>query len=144
MSISALSVRRPVATSMVFLAIVAVGLMAFLRLRVDLLPELSFPSISIVVVTSASSGCAVRASPTAPIGSITSSAASRRFTPAELERMTHAVTAPITASAAAIGNAIARHKTPSSAKSRTAQPVMATAATATPIVFPRGRSPPAL
>lgn len=49
MSLSSLAVRRPVATTMVYCAIVAVGIMAFLQLRVDLFPKLSFPSISVVV-----------------------------------------------------------------------------------------------
>jgi len=46
--ISGLAVRRPVATIMVFVAITVLGAFAFDRLRVDLFPELDFPSISVV------------------------------------------------------------------------------------------------
>lgn len=48
MSLSALSVRRPVATAMVFLALTTLGAFSFDRLRVDLFPELDFPSISVI------------------------------------------------------------------------------------------------
>ena len=46
--VSGLAVRRPVATVMVFVAITVLGAFAFDRLRVDLFPELDFPSISVV------------------------------------------------------------------------------------------------
>jgi HAE1 family hydrophobic/amphiphilic exporter-1 len=46
--VSALAIRRPVATIMVFVAITVLGAFAFDRLRVDLFPELDFPSISVV------------------------------------------------------------------------------------------------
>jgi HAE1 family hydrophobic/amphiphilic exporter-1 len=49
MSLSALAVRRPVATTMVFAAVVALGWMSFLRLQVDLLPKLDFPSLNVLV-----------------------------------------------------------------------------------------------
>ena len=48
MKISAAAVRRPVATAMVFVALTVVGSFAYSRLRVDLFPELDFPSISVV------------------------------------------------------------------------------------------------
>lgn len=52
MSISGLAVRRPIATAMVFLALSTLGIFAYLRLQVDLFPELDFPSISIVTTSS--------------------------------------------------------------------------------------------
>ena len=48
MKISAAAVQRPVMTTMVFLALVILGAVSFTRLRVDLLPPLDFPSISVV------------------------------------------------------------------------------------------------
>jgi HAE1 family hydrophobic/amphiphilic exporter-1 len=48
MSLSEISVKRPVATTMVFIALVAIGGFAFTRLKVDFMPEIDFPSISIV------------------------------------------------------------------------------------------------
>ena len=48
MSWSRRSVRRPVATAMVFTALTVLGAFSYLRLQIDLFPELDFPSISIV------------------------------------------------------------------------------------------------
>lgn len=48
MKISEIAVRRPVTTYMVFVAIVVLGLVSLWRLAIDLLPEIDFPSISIV------------------------------------------------------------------------------------------------
>ncbi|MDF1566261.1 MAG: efflux RND transporter permease subunit [Deltaproteobacteria bacterium] len=48
MSLSSTAVRRPVLTTMVFVALLALGAVSFTRLQVDLLPELDFPSISVV------------------------------------------------------------------------------------------------
>lgn len=45
MHISELSIRRPVATSMFFLAVVLIGVISFSRLAVDLFPSLSFPRL---------------------------------------------------------------------------------------------------
>ncbi len=47
MALPDLSIRRPVATSMAFLAIVLLGLIAFVRLPVDLLPDVSFPTLTV-------------------------------------------------------------------------------------------------
>ena len=47
MKISEIAVRRPVATTMVFVALTVVGSFSYSRLRVDLFPELDFPSISV-------------------------------------------------------------------------------------------------
>ena len=49
MGLSSWSVRRPVATTMIFWAIIAVGMLAFFRLKIDLLPKLDFPSIGEVI-----------------------------------------------------------------------------------------------
>ena len=48
MKLSQAAVHRPVLTTMVFLALVILGAVSFTRLRVDLLPPLDFPSISVV------------------------------------------------------------------------------------------------
>jgi len=47
MALPDLSIRRPVATAMAFLAIVLVGTIAFTRLPVDLLPDVAFPTLSV-------------------------------------------------------------------------------------------------
>ena len=47
MHISELSIRRPVATAMFFLAVVLMGSISFSRLAVDLFPDLSFPRLVI-------------------------------------------------------------------------------------------------
>ncbi len=48
MSLSSTAVKRPVATAMVFLALTLIGAYSFSKLRVDLFPELDFPSISVI------------------------------------------------------------------------------------------------
>ena len=50
MSLPRVSVRRPVAVAMLFLAVVMLGLLSFARLPIDLLPDVSYPRI--VVFTS--------------------------------------------------------------------------------------------
>ncbi|TVP45969.1 MAG: efflux RND transporter permease subunit [Gemmatimonadales bacterium] len=47
MSLSRLSVRRPVAVSMFFLAVVLLGLISLTRLPIDLLPDVSYPRLVI-------------------------------------------------------------------------------------------------
>jgi HAE1 family hydrophobic/amphiphilic exporter-1 len=47
MSISDFSIHRPVFTVMLILAIVAVGLVSLSRLPIDLMPDISFPTLSI-------------------------------------------------------------------------------------------------
>ncbi|MDX9856687.1 MAG: efflux RND transporter permease subunit [candidate division Zixibacteria bacterium] len=47
MSITNVSVKRPIATSMVFLIIIVLGIMGFRFLAVDLLPPIDFPQLSI-------------------------------------------------------------------------------------------------
>jgi HAE1 family hydrophobic/amphiphilic exporter-1 len=48
MSISGFSIRRPVFTLMFTLAIVAVGLVAVSRLPIDLMPDITFPTLNII------------------------------------------------------------------------------------------------
>ena len=50
MKLSENAVRRPVLTTMVFLGILILGAVSFTRLQIDLLPEIDFPSISVVTV----------------------------------------------------------------------------------------------
>jgi HAE1 family hydrophobic/amphiphilic exporter-1 len=47
MNISRLAVHRPIATSMVFLIIIVLGIMGFRFLPVDLLPQIEYPRLSI-------------------------------------------------------------------------------------------------
>ncbi len=47
MALPDLSIRRPVATAMAFLAIVLLGVIAFTRLPVDLLPDVAFPTLTV-------------------------------------------------------------------------------------------------
>lgn len=47
MTITQLSVKRPIATMMVFLIIIVLGVMGFRYLPVDLLPQIEYPMLSI-------------------------------------------------------------------------------------------------
>jgi hydrophobic/amphiphilic exporter-1 (mainly G- bacteria), HAE1 family len=47
MSLAELSVRRPVATTMACLVVIVLGAIAFTRLPIDLLPEVTFPSLTV-------------------------------------------------------------------------------------------------
>jgi HAE1 family hydrophobic/amphiphilic exporter-1 len=47
MALPDLSIRRPVATAMAFLAVVLLGIIAFVRLPVDLLPDVAFPTLTV-------------------------------------------------------------------------------------------------
>jgi HAE1 family hydrophobic/amphiphilic exporter-1 len=47
MALSDLSIRRPVATSMLYLAVGVLGVVSFARLPIDLLPDVSFPTLSV-------------------------------------------------------------------------------------------------
>jgi HAE1 family hydrophobic/amphiphilic exporter-1 len=47
MPLSDLSIRRPVATSMLYLAVGVLGVVSFTRLPIDLLPDVSFPTLSV-------------------------------------------------------------------------------------------------
>ncbi|MDZ7374468.1 MAG: efflux RND transporter permease subunit [candidate division KSB1 bacterium] len=48
MRISHTAISRPILTSMVFLAIITVGLISFSRLSIDLMPEINYPTISVI------------------------------------------------------------------------------------------------
>jgi len=47
MSLASGSIRRPVATSMLFVAVIFLGLVSFFRLPVDLLPDIAYPKLVI-------------------------------------------------------------------------------------------------
>jgi HAE1 family hydrophobic/amphiphilic exporter-1 len=47
MALSDLSIRRPVATAMVYLAVGVLGAVSFVRIPIDLLPDVSFPTLSV-------------------------------------------------------------------------------------------------
>jgi HAE1 family hydrophobic/amphiphilic exporter-1 len=48
MTLSEFSIRRPVFTVMLTLVIVAVGMVALSRLPVDLMPEITYPTLSVM------------------------------------------------------------------------------------------------
>ena len=47
MALPDLSLRRPVATAMLYVAVVLLGVVSFLRLPIDLLPDVAFPTLSV-------------------------------------------------------------------------------------------------
>jgi HAE1 family hydrophobic/amphiphilic exporter-1 len=47
MAVSDLSIRRPVATAMVFVGVAVLGAVSFGRLPIDLLPDVAFPTLSV-------------------------------------------------------------------------------------------------
>jgi HAE1 family hydrophobic/amphiphilic exporter-1 len=47
MALPDLSLRRPVATWMLYVAVVVLGVVSFLRLPIDLLPDVAFPTLSV-------------------------------------------------------------------------------------------------
>jgi len=49
MSLPDISVRRPITTLMLFIAILIIGLVSFQRLPIDLFPEIEPPVISVLV-----------------------------------------------------------------------------------------------
>ena len=48
MKLPEISVRRPITTIMLFVAIIIIGLVSFQRLPIDLLPEIEPPMISVL------------------------------------------------------------------------------------------------
>ena len=47
MSLPSLSIRRPIGTVMLYVGVAVIGLISFLRLPIDLLPDVSFPTLSV-------------------------------------------------------------------------------------------------
>mgnify|MGYP000914555840 CR=1 FL=1 len=41
------SVHRPILTTIIFIIIITLGIVSFLRLSIDLMPEITYPSISV-------------------------------------------------------------------------------------------------
>jgi hypothetical protein len=50
MKLPEMGVKRPVATAMIFIAIVMLGLVSLKMLPLDLMPEMEFPSITIITI----------------------------------------------------------------------------------------------
>jgi len=48
MSLPERAIHRPVTTCMVFIAIVLIGLVSYMRLSIDMLPDIDFPAVSVV------------------------------------------------------------------------------------------------
>lgn len=55
MSLSGLSVKRPTAFFMLFIALVGIGIVAFVRLRMDLFPQLELPVVAVITQYSGTS-----------------------------------------------------------------------------------------
>jgi len=70
MKLIRLAIQRPVAVSMIFLAIILTGLAALSRLPLELIPDVNYPELSISTSWSDSSPEAVEALITAPIEAI--------------------------------------------------------------------------
>ena len=49
MSLPRIAVRRPVTMSMISISIVLIGIVALSRLPVDLMPDVTFPSLTVTV-----------------------------------------------------------------------------------------------
>ncbi|HCL56727.1 MAG TPA: multidrug ABC transporter [Spirochaetia bacterium] len=67
MKITEVSVKKPVSMSMIFSAIMAVAIVAFLKLPIDLLPDVSFPTVTVVTMSSGTNPEEVEAKITQPI-----------------------------------------------------------------------------
>ena len=50
MTLTELSIKQPVATMMLFMAVVLIGIFSFLRLNLDLYPEIEPPAISVITI----------------------------------------------------------------------------------------------
>ena len=48
MNIASGSIHRPVLTTIVFLIIITLGVVSFMRLSIDLMPEITYPTISVI------------------------------------------------------------------------------------------------
>ncbi|MDZ7375004.1 MAG: efflux RND transporter permease subunit [candidate division KSB1 bacterium] len=42
------SVKRPILTTVIFLVIITLGIVSFWRLSIDLMPEVTYPTISVI------------------------------------------------------------------------------------------------
>jgi len=52
MNIASLPIRRPILTTIIYLIVVILGLVSLSRLAIDLMPEISYPSISVITTYS--------------------------------------------------------------------------------------------
>src|SRR5512143_3168012 len=73
MNIPRLSISQPVLITMLMGALVVVGILGYTRLPVDLLPDISFPTVAIVTVDPGASADDVETSITKPIEEAVSS-----------------------------------------------------------------------
>jgi len=67
MSLSDIAIKRPIATLMVFIAILIVGMFSLFKLSIDLLPDVEFPSLSVSTVYEGASPKEVEVLITEPI-----------------------------------------------------------------------------
>lgn len=72
MRLPEIAVKRPVATAMAFLAVLIVGIVAFTRLPLDIMPELELPSLTVITVYPGASAEEVEQDVTKPIEALLS------------------------------------------------------------------------
>lgn len=74
MKLPEIGVKRPVATAMLFVAIIMLGLVSLKMLPLDIMPEMEFPSITIITVYPGASANEVEEQVTKPLETILSAA----------------------------------------------------------------------
>ncbi|HPF92960.1 MAG TPA: efflux RND transporter permease subunit, partial [Tenuifilaceae bacterium] len=62
-----ISVRRPVAVAMLFVAILLFGLVSLTRLPLDVMPEMEFPSLTVITIYPGASATEVEQQVTRPL-----------------------------------------------------------------------------
>ena len=67
MNLPKISVRRPVAIAMVFLATLLFGLVSLTRLPLDVMPEMEFPSLTVITLYPGASAIEVEQQVTRPL-----------------------------------------------------------------------------
>jgi len=50
MKLSHNAVKKPVTTIMIFTGLIIFGLMAFMKLKLDILPEVEYPALTVITV----------------------------------------------------------------------------------------------
>lgn len=74
MKLPEMGVKRPVATAMIFIAIVMLGLVSLKMLPLDLMPEMEFPSITIITIYPGASANEIEEQVTKPLETVLSAA----------------------------------------------------------------------
>ncbi|MGB4341557.1 MAG: efflux RND transporter permease subunit, partial [Dysgonamonadaceae bacterium] len=74
MKLPEIGVKRPVATAMLFVAIILLGLVAMKMLPLDVMPELEYPSITIITIYPGASANEVEEQVSKPLEAVLSGA----------------------------------------------------------------------